>query len=759
MSLLFLLCDAFAQGNISGRLLDEEGNAVEFANIAIRAIPDGNAVQGGIANDKGEFTFPVGDGRFTLMASSIGYQTLTITCSAGDLGDLTMPRDIEQLESVTVQAQRIVEKAGRFLVVPDPRDVDVCAKGIDLLDMQQLPGLKVDRALGSIKVDGGDPVFKINGKEVQPNRLINLNPEKVKRIEYSNSPGLRYLDRGSTGIINIVLKEPDDGGSIFLDAGTDPQLMMSDAYFNGSYHKGKSEFALEYYFSRRNYKHGPSEDDDFYIAPERVVERHTRTECPVYYMVNNINAEYTFQPNDSTMFVASLKNSIFESNQKKSSGTMVKTDRGVSTTTTITGARTADNFDPALDLFYTQKFGKGRKLELNVVGQFNKSEMSRTLNYTSGGSTVSYPTDVRNHGYAISAEGVYGKQFSKLGTRWGVQYQHNYAANDYVVSGVKSQMTKDNTYIFGQAEGPVGEKVNWTVGTGAKLFSVKDGSDSKIYVRNLSTAQINLRLDSHWSMTGEVRYTPSLPSLGDLSPVFQRTDDVEATQGFSGLKPSQNLDGRLFVRFASSKGWFVDLQGGYRHDFGEIITTYRYDAASDLFVTTPQNSEFYNKLYLSAETGVKNLFEHINISLDGKLMREQTKGDGFHHINDNFCLNINVQTVWNKFTAGAYFTIVPEWSLQGEFLWKSEPGQNIYAQYKWKNLTAHLSWHCPFNPKGYDYETIYLSEIHPGRHINWTMDNGNMIVLGLTWDLNFGTAFKKGWKTLQNGGYDAGTVM
>ena len=88
----------------------------------------------------------------------------------------------------------------------------------------------------------------------------------------------------------------------------------------------------------------------------------------------------------------------------------------------------------------------------------------------------------------------------------------------------------------------------------------------------------------------------------------------------------------------------------------------------------------------------------------------------------------------------------------------SEMAQSIYVQYRYKSLTAMLMWHCPFNPDGYRYETIGLSAVHPYRHTNWTANNGNMLVLGLTWQMDFGMQFHKGEKTLQNGGYDNGMV-
>ena len=756
-ALLGTLMTASAQSPmVSGQLVDEDGTAVAFANVVVKDIED-RMVAGGTTDSDGHFSLICGEGRLTLTVTAVGYQTLSVVASAGDLGTMVMPQDVAMLDAVTVEANRMVVKGSQYLVVPDAKDVEVSAKGIDLLAMQQLPGLRIDRALQTITIDGGTPVFQINGREVPVHRIANLDPRKVKRIEYANTPGVRYIDRGATGIINIILKESDDGGSVFLNAESDVQVMMSDAYASTSYHKGKSEFALEYNFSRRAYKHGPSEDHDQYIDPLRTVVRDDEMEIPVHYTFHYLNGDYTFQPDDSTMLVASLRGLIMNADNH-GGGIMTTTDGGTMAQRDMAYGYQHEQFQPTLDVFFIHSMPRGQKIELNVVGETSTGADTRTISYTTIGTTSTYPTEVQNHGWALSGEGVYSRQLGKIGTRWGVQYQHNLAVYDYVVSDVLSTMTKDNTYLFGQADGPLGERMNWTVGIGAKVLDVKDDADRKAYVRNLSTAQLNVRPGDHWTMTAEMRYSPELPTLSLLSPVLQREDDVAGSQGFAGLKPSQRLDNRLKVNYTAPKGWYVFMQGGYIHEAGAIISTYHYDPAHNLFISTPQNSDFYSNLYLAGEAGVKGLWEHLNLSVDGKVMREQTQGEGFEHVNDNFSLNARAQFVWGGFSLGANFNIRPEWWLTGELLNKSEPAQNIYAQYQWKNFNAHLMWHCPFNPKGYEYETINLSTVHPSHHINRTTDNGNMMVLGLTWTLDYGTAFNKSSKTLFNGGYDAGTV-
>lgn len=760
MALLMMCCAlaALAQSQtVRGKLVDENGAGVAFANVVVNDA-DGAMVQGTTTDEAGVFAIDCPDGRLTLVATAIGYRTLTVTCSSGDLGTLTMPQDATMLDAVTVEANRTVVHGSQYLVIPDAKDREISAKGIDLLAMQQLPGLRIDRALQSITVDGGTPVLQINGHEVPAHRIANLDPKKVKRIEYANTPGMRYIDRGATGVINIVLKEADDGGSVFLNAESDVQTMMSDAYASTSYHKGRSELALQYNFSRRAYHHGPSEDHDQYIDPLRTVVRDNEMEIPVHYTFHYLNGDYTFQPDDSTMLIASLRGLIMNADNH-GGGIMTTLDGDLQEQREMTSSYQHEQFQPTLDVFFTHSMPKGQKIELNVVGETSTGGDTRTICYTTDGIISTYPTKVQNHGWALSGEGVYSRQLGKVGTRWGVQYQHNMAVNDYVVSNVLSTMTKDNTYLFGQAEGPLGIHMNWSLGTGAKVLDVRDDIRHKTYLRNLSTAQLNIRPDDHWTVTYEMRYSPNLPTLGQLSPVLQREDDVAGSLGTPDLRPSQRLDNRLKVNHTAPGGWFIFMQGGYIHEAGAIISTHHYDSTHDLFISTPQNSDYYSNLYLAGETGVKGLWDHLNLSIDGKVMREQTRGEGFEHINDNFSLNARAQLVWGGFSLGANFNIRPEWWLSGELLNKNEPVQNIYAQYQWKNLNAHLMWHCPFNPNGYEYETINLSTIHPSHHINHTSDNGNMVVLGLTWTLDYGSAFHKADKTLSNGGYDSGIVQ
>lgn len=749
LALVFLGANTFAQ-TIAGRLVDDSGQPVAYANVALYA--DTVLQTGTTTGEDGAFSIPCGDGTYRLVASYVGYERLSVRCQAGDLGTLTM--STLQLQEVVVTASRTTEEVDRFVVLPKQEEVEAAGRTLVLLDMLGLPGLKVDVALQTITVDGGTVILQINGKEVPVARLANLRAEQVKRVEYSNNPGTRYLDRGASGIINIILKEREDGGSVVAQGNTALTTGFVDGYLLGSYHKGKSEFALEYTLGYRNYDKVPYELEDSYLDAARSVTRSQRTNMPFWYITHTLNAEYTYQHDDSTMFVASVQDDFF-TKTLDATGSMTETDNGTTTDQSMQQHSYSKDNLPKLDLFYTHKMPHGQKVELNVVGEYATDRYDNTLTYTSG----TYSTTVLGHGYALSGEGVYSKQFGKTELRTGLQYQHNFAENEYTLYGTTTSMTKDNAYLYAEVQGMIGQKVGYYVGTGAKLFNVTDGVNSQLYLRNLSTASLQWRISQQWSLTATSQFTPTLPSLSALSPVFQQTDDVEGQQGNPNLKPSEMLSGRLMVRYIDPEGWYVVALGGVMHQFHPIVSSYAFDPSRNLFVRTSHNADLWQCLFANAEIGVQGLWKCLNLSLDATYYHYSSTGADFSHTKDNITAAASAQCYWKGFVAGANFTILPQWTLYGEDYSLSEMAQSLYVQYRWESLTATLMWHCPFNPDGYRYETEGLSAVHPYRHTNWTANNGNMLVLGLTWQMDFGKQYHKGMeKTLQNGGYDNGMV-
>ena len=109
ISLAFVFCISsyilFAQNNITGSLADDSGQPVAFANVVLKDIASDSLITGTTTGEDGTFSIACQEGTYNLVASYVGYERLSVRCSAGDdLGTLTM--NAKQLETVTITASR-----------------------------------------------------------------------------------------------------------------------------------------------------------------------------------------------------------------------------------------------------------------------------------------------------------------------------------------------------------------------------------------------------------------------------------------------------------------------------------------------------------------------------------------------------------------------------------------------------------------------------------------------------------------------------
>lgn len=715
-------------------------------------------------------------GAFSLMPSSIekgsiiaisfvGYtpehiSLLSSSASSLDLGNIFLGESkASMLDEVTVSAKRVIQKVDKYILIPQKDEVERASKAIELLDQMPLPGLNVDRVMKTIQVNGGSPILMVNGKERDINYFANLDPDKILRVEYNNSPGIRYIDRGATGIINFILKDPENGGSITALAASAFTTGFFNGYLNGTYNYKKSQFSLEYNCGYRDYdKWLANSTEQFIGGTTHYISRSQQgINSPMYYCDNTITADYTYMHDPNTMLVVNF-NANFCPSSGGDDGRITEVKDSVTWEYDRVQRRKDKNFNPTLDVFFSKKMKNGQTIELNAVAQMNHSSYTRDISYLYEDETnnISIPYNTDNDGWSLAGEAVYGKSFEKISTRFGVQYLHNYAENEYKASGSFSKMKKDNTYIYGEISGKLG-KVGYTLGSGAKVLSVNDYTDSRTWVRNLTTASLQFQAGKHWSLRYNFNYTPLLPSLGALSPIVSQTDDITYSAGNPDLKPSEYIRNKIQADF-STGNFYTSLSAQYAHQFNPITSEMVYDAEGERFISTSLNGKYDKSMQVGAQINYKNIFKHFNVMLNGYYTHSETKGVGYKHHLNNFRSNLTLQAYFGNFTCGMGQCLSTARYLYGETVKSNERMSYCYAQYRYNKFTFGAQLLCPFQKDGFKYEYRNLSAVNPGYHVNWTKNNGNMFVLQVVYQANFGKSFKKNRKTLNNKSYDSGTV-
>lgn len=205
---------------ISGKVLDQKGQAVAYANVALIAVESGGLVDGAVSDEEGNFLIEsVKSSNVKLVISSIGFKQFEsesfelVPGLEKNMGNLTIEDEMTGLEEVTVKAARpeIIIEADKTIVNVEGT---VMAEGSNAFDViGRSPGVYVDQD-GNIILNGRSGVtVMINDRPTYmssidlANFLRSMPAENIKSIEVINNPSARFDAEGSAGVINIRLKK------------------------------------------------------------------------------------------------------------------------------------------------------------------------------------------------------------------------------------------------------------------------------------------------------------------------------------------------------------------------------------------------------------------------------------------------------------------------------------------------------------------------------------------------------------------------
>lgn len=209
---------------ISGKIADQKGEPVPYANVALILL-DGGLVDGAVSDENGNFLIEsTKTAKVKLVISSIGYANFEsepfdlVPGMNKDFGSLSISDEMTGLDEVTVKASRpeIIIEADKTTINIEGT---VMAEGSNALDVVgRSPGIYVDQD-GNINLNGrSGATVMINDRPTYmsatdlANFLRSMPADNIKSIEVINNPSARFDAEGSAGVINIQLKKNNIDG-------------------------------------------------------------------------------------------------------------------------------------------------------------------------------------------------------------------------------------------------------------------------------------------------------------------------------------------------------------------------------------------------------------------------------------------------------------------------------------------------------------------------------------------------------------------
>ena len=208
---IYVECTHKTDRHLTGTIIDEQGQPVAYANIAILNPVDSTLLGGGVSNESGYFAIPYEQAKVLARISYVGYKTIYKICSQSEVGVIRLQVDNYALKGVTVKGHVPQYQMGSEGLVTNVENTILSKLGTGEDVLTHVPG--ITKKDGYFEVFGkGAPLIYINGRLMRDvSELDQLKSENIKSVELITNPGAKY-DASVKAVVKIRTKAAQGEG-------------------------------------------------------------------------------------------------------------------------------------------------------------------------------------------------------------------------------------------------------------------------------------------------------------------------------------------------------------------------------------------------------------------------------------------------------------------------------------------------------------------------------------------------------------------
>lgn len=346
--------------DIKGKIVNEKGDPLAFANVVLLNRQDSAFVKGVVSGEDGHFAIDSACNNGIIKVTSVGYKTAWKDCTGENAGVIKMVADSKVLGEVVVKSllPKTILKNGGMTTTVAGSVLEKAGTMEHLLD--RIPNVSAQN--GNIKVFGrGEPIIYINGRQMRDrSELDRLSSDNIKSVEVISNPGARYA-ASTKAVIRITTKKIQGDGFGF-DATTEGSYDEKKntggyARLNLYYRRNGLEFGAYAYSSKQS---SPDEKDlqqMTYLDKTLNQQDRTRWKNKTETFSSRLNASYQFDDNNSLgASISFLRNPKLQTDGK-TEGSVLR-DEVLTETTTYISSEFGQNSNWSSNVYYVGKVGK-----------------------------------------------------------------------------------------------------------------------------------------------------------------------------------------------------------------------------------------------------------------------------------------------------------------------------------------------------------------------------------------------------------------
>ena len=758
IGLVLIQVSAYAGNTIFGRIIDDTNGSPLIGATATILDGKGNIVTGAATDVEGCFTLKgVNNGSFVLLFQYLGYNDerieITNLDKDMDMGDIRLVVSAVSLDEVVVRGDAVIKKSDRQMILPTQEQKRAATNGINLLQQMPISRISVSPIDKSIRTTLGEEVqLRINGVEATREEVSAIRPTDVIRVEYHDNPGLRY--GGAVAVLDYIVKKKEDGGNIAGDFTNGiTHLGYGEYNFSAKYNWKKSAISAVASWQRRDLEWTRENYEDF-VYPYYTVHNIELGE-PTQVKFDYINFALNYNRTDErSVFNVALRNSYDDKPNAVTdrNSTLYQGDKIYS----ISDKLQQRSYIPSLDIYYQLNLKNDQHLYFDVVGTYINSSSNRQFSMLEIGTEDNTPaiiSQTEGDKYSIIGEAIYERPLGNGKMTAGIK--HTQASMNNIYDGNISSKVSMNTaesYLFAEYNQQM-ERFTYTLGIGGMRTWYEQGdlSQEKYILRPTVTLSYNAPKNFYF------RYNAYMsgysPSLSDLSNVAQEIDIYQIRRG------NPNLQSVTFVSNSLTASWKckyvnIELFGRYSYDHKPIMEETTFE--NNRFIRTMANQRGFHRLNLQSTIQIFPWKEHIMIKLNPFFNRYISLGNNYTHTHSNFGFRGSIVGMYKNWIVMAEMS-TSQHDLWGETLSRGEALHSIAIGYNHNKFSIQGMIMNPFT-KRYEQGVDNLSELAPNKQLAYSTQLSQIVMLNLSFNLDFGKQNRSGGKRINNSDNDSGIL-
>lgn len=638
------------------------------------------------------------------------------------------------LAEIVVTVDPVIVKSDRKVIRPDKATVEASADGLDLLRRLQLPRIGVNPMTSEIVMSGGcDVTVCINGVEATRDMVAALRPADIVRIEYHDSPGVRYA--GADAVVDYITVRHYAGGSVAMDAfgAVASGRYASIDHLSAQYNCGRSVWNVNVGFMGQRKNRWIRNYDEVWFYPDAPLMRHEEG-LPV--TVGGVGAEsqvnYNYLWHSGHMLDVRIGVDLEDVPDKEEGDrkAILSTSDDSQEPVLVVEHTAQHSVKPNIALHYLHKLSDRESVTFEAQGSYMRSGMTHEY-YEDGIGGSSRVTGDR---YSARMQGIYerrsgGRVWSAGVSARGEHVSNLYSQREFVrvnVSRAEGAFGGEYSDRFGPLTVTGRLRAVWR-----HIGQLQESIDGCFLMPSVN---IGVQPVRHLSLRYVAAIDYTMPSVGEISDVSQSVQTGLITRGNPGLRPFRSIEQSANVSYngpwANAEA-FVD----HRYDHRPVMQSVIFENGE--FVRTYFNQRSFARLRAGASLSVTPWKGHLTLSASPILTRYFSRGIDYSHCHSIFRLGLGVDfhhghwLVYGNIMSGAAN------GMYGEEIIEEKDMNQIMAGYKGRLWSLHLGVFNAFM-RNYWMETRNLSSLTPYRSRAHSGRSSSYLAVRLNVAIDFG---------------------